>query len=252
MSASYPGTIKNFLVLEDGIDDVLAQHANERGEEITALQTLIGTISGGQGYSETLKNLLRNYRQGCALRYKTAADIYVGAGEMSIYDASGNIRWRRNASDLTVTWENIDTGAEAASTTYYVYAVADATGTEFTTLISVNAASPTGATFYRKIGSFYNDGSSNIDINSIVRSTNIAILTGVIAHGGTIPLPTGFIEGECRWMVSPNNPKVWDGAGDWETTITCSANGTRVVTMQTTGGQYNGDYSANYIIIGVK
>lgn len=252
MAASYPGAIKNFLVLEDGVDDVLAQHANERGEEITAMQTLVGTISGGQGYSETLKNLLKNYRQGCMLKYKSAADIYVETGEISICDASGNIRWRRNAADTTVVWGNIDTGAEAASTTYYVYAVADASGTEFTVLISLSATTPTGATFYRKLGSFYNDGSSNIDIDSIVKSQNIVIMTGVIAHGETIPLPAGFTEEQCRWIVSINNTGVWDGGGDYKTTITCSADGTRVVTIQTSGGQYNYDTDANYMIIGVK
>lgn len=254
MAASYPGAIKNFLELEDGVDDVLAQHANERGEEITALQTLIGVLYSGQSYSESLKNLLKNYRQGCMLRYLSTAEIDIEAGEIAIYDASGNIRWRRNASDLTVDWTDIDTGAEAAETTYYVYAVADASGTEFTALISTNSATPTGATFYRLIGSFYNDASSNIDEDSIVKSTNIAIVTGTIAHGATISLPAGFAEVNCRWMVSPaavEGEEHNDPSQNYA--LSCSADGTRVVTCQWTDSKNNTIAgTANYIIIGVK
>ena len=70
---------------------------------------------------------------------------------------------RQNTANTTVTWADIDTGAEAASTTYYVYAVADADATTATFMVSANSSTPTGATYYKKIGSFYNDSSSNID-----------------------------------------------------------------------------------------
>ena len=45
--ADYPGAIKNFLQLEDGVDTVLAQHPNERGDEITAIETELGTDPAG-------------------------------------------------------------------------------------------------------------------------------------------------------------------------------------------------------------
>lgn len=86
---------------------------------------------------------------------KKRCKVAFWAGEIMITDASGNRRLRRNTSDTTVTWANIDTGSEA-NATYYVYAVADASATTFTVMISTNATTPTGATFYRKIGSFIN------------------------------------------------------------------------------------------------
>ena len=47
MAADYPGAIKNFLTLEDGVDTVLAQHMNERGDEITAVETELGADVAG-------------------------------------------------------------------------------------------------------------------------------------------------------------------------------------------------------------
>lgn len=161
--ADYPASVKNFLELQDGIDSIIAQHPNERGDEITAIQTLIGALGSSQSYNESLKNLLKNYLAGCKVISDTVSQIIVEAGEIAIPDASGNIRWRRNTSDTTVTWADIDTGSEASSTRYYVYAVADSSGTEFTILISTSASAPSGATYYRKIGSFYNNSSSNIE-----------------------------------------------------------------------------------------
>jgi len=54
--ADYPGAIKNFLQLEDGVDTVVAQHPNERGDEITAIETELGTNVAGS--SSDLKTRL--------------------------------------------------------------------------------------------------------------------------------------------------------------------------------------------------
>jgi hypothetical protein len=162
MSASYPSTVKNFLQLQDGVDKVIAAHPNDRGDEITAIETMIGAIGSTLGYTESINNLLLSYRNGCAVEYKGAADLYVRSGKIAIPDDSGNLRFRRNTSDLTVDWTMIDTGTEATSTVYYVYAVADAGGTTFTVKISTSASAPSGCTFYKLIGTFYNDGSGDI------------------------------------------------------------------------------------------
>ena len=114
-------------------------------------------------------------------------------------------------------------------------------------------------------GSANVDGSSNITLTTTLQTlgSNIGILTGTIAHGGTIPLPSGYSEGQCRWMVSMNNDNPSNTAWDWQEGLSydhihsyCSANGTRVVTcyrtvINETGTQtHNG--TANYIIIGYK
>lgn len=113
-------------------------------------------------------------------------------------------------------------------------------------------------------GSVSVDGSGNVSMaTAISPSSGVAILTGTIANGGTIPLPSGFTEAQCKWIVSMNNDNPSNTAWDWQEGVSsdhihsyCSANGTRVVTcyrtvINETGTQtHNG--TANYIIIGVK
>lgn len=107
------------------------------------------------------------------------------------------------------------------------------------------------------------DGSGNIELSTSISSAGISILTGTIAHGGTIPLPSGYSEGQCKWLVSMNNDNPSNTAWDWQEGVSsdhihsyCSASGTRVVTcyrtvLSETGSQtHNG--TANYIIIGYK
>ena len=101
-------------------------------------------------------------------------------------------------------------------------------------------------------GSVSIDGSGNVTLNTSVSSTSgVSILTGTISHGGTIPLPSGYSEGQCRWFVSPNTMYV---KNDNTTDIMqCYADSNRVVVCQMTGtdvGTITG--TANYIIIGVK
>lgn len=169
MAASFPNAKKTFSQVVNGVTKLVAALFNTAYDEAEAIETFIGATGGGaQSYSESLKGLLGNYRRGCAVEYKGDADLYVRAGEIAILDASGNMRLRRNTSDTTVDWGNLDTGSEAAGTLYYVYAVADAQATTFTVVISTNATTPSGCTFYKLLGSFYNDASGNIDASTFV------------------------------------------------------------------------------------
>ncbi len=88
-------------------------------------------------------------------------------------------------------------------------------------------------------------GMSSTHSHALDATGNVAILTGTIAHGGTIPLPSGYTEAQCKWTVSVNSAT---STGEDIQTINCSANASRVVTMS--GEDYTG--IANYIIIGVK
>ena len=116
-----------------------------------------------QANNEALDRVLSNHRQGADLSYTSTTTISVAAGEIVCSNSTGTIRkWRTNTSATSVTFSNIDTGAEEASTTYYVYAVADTDATTFTIKISKSATSPTGGTYYEKLGSFYNDSGSDI------------------------------------------------------------------------------------------
>lgn len=111
-----------------------------------------------------LQRVLYNYRQNCMVIPNTSSAITVLSGEIDIPNAAGSIiKMRRNTTSTAVDWTLLDTGLEAPSTQYYVYCVADnAAATTFTVKISASATAPAGATYYRKIGYFYNNASSNI------------------------------------------------------------------------------------------
>ena len=111
-------------------------------------------------------------------------------------------------------------------------------------------------------------GSSNIatadsHTHALDVTNNISILTGTIADGGTIPLPAGYIQAQCKWFVSPNTADTsgatYDVRGDATVdfyNFVCSANASRVVTVTqkfaVEAGYINLVPLANYIIIGVK
>lgn len=116
-----------------------------------------------------LDRILSNYRNGCYGYYLTAATFAVSVGEVVCSNSAGTVRkFRANTSATTVTWSNIDTGSEASSTHYYYYAVADADATTFTVTISTSASAPTGATYYKKLGGFYNNASGDIEMGGII------------------------------------------------------------------------------------
>lgn len=135
--------------------------------------------------------------------------------------------------------------------------------------ITGNAATATKLATARTItlggdlsGSASFDGSANITITASV--LNVAVLSGTIAHGGTIPLPSGFTEAQCKWLVSMNDSN--NGSDTWDLREAaavdqyherCFTTG-RVVSAYTvvsediTDASETHDGVANYIIIGVK
>jgi|GEM_PF-4219583 len=79
--------------------------------------------------------------------------------------------------------------------------------------------------------------------------SQVAILTGTIGHGGTIPLPVGFAESQCRWTVSPRSLCDKGKLGAFE----CYADTRKVYSVEFySDNRYWRDTTANYIIIGVK
>ncbi|MDH2927212.1 shufflon system plasmid conjugative transfer pilus tip adhesin PilV [Lonepinella koalarum] len=83
----------------------------------------------------------------------------------------------------------------------------------------------------------------------VALSGDVVVLTGKIAHGGTIPLPSGFSESQCKWMIAPS--VVYDnGTPSDINSFQFTLNG-RVVSLHT---ENIADTSnrAFYMIIGVK
>lgn len=197
MAADFPATKKTFSQLVDGTDYTEAAQVNQAYDEAEAIETLIGAMGRDQSYNTSIKAMLKNYRQGCACVYKSATELTVEVGEIYIPDASGNGAYRQNTSAVTVTWAMIDTGAEAGSTKYYLYARADTAATTFTVVISAHATAPTGLTYFRLIGSFYNDASSNIlaesvDNNGMARPFGTWIDKSA-SYGAQIAYTDGFV-----------------------------------------------------------
>ena len=112
---------------------------------------------------DRLELVLREYAKGITLSYSSGGTIVASTGGVVCSDAAGTTKkFRGNTSTTNITFADIDTGAEAGSTTYYVYANCDAVATTATFKISLSSTTPTGLTSYKRIGSFYNDSSSNI------------------------------------------------------------------------------------------
>lgn len=102
-----------------------------------------------------------------------------------------------------------------------------------------------------------NTASGTTHTHALDATGNVAVLTGAIAHGGTIPLPSGYTEAQCKWSVSINSQVTalsTDGSDD-RTYLRCFTTG-RVVSCymstKNTPEEVKESGVANYIIIGVK
>ncbi len=180
---------------------------------------------------DPLDRVLSNYNRTVLLKYNSTSQVTLSLGEIVCSNTAGTIRrMRKNTSDVTVTWADIDAGAEAGNTTYYIYSVCDADAATFTATISTNSSTPTGATYFKRVGQFTNDGSSNI---TAVKNDDdrVIVSTGTVANGGTISLPSGWAQDECDWTVGgPATAVCTDGDGETSGSITISVTSGRVAT----------------------
>ena len=167
-------------------------------------QWLKGQPDGGESPSdidaliqvnhEALDRLVYNHRENLEVVESSVAQVSVLPGEIAMPNSGGTVvKWRRNTSTTAVTWANIDTGAEASSTYYYVYAVGDTDITTCTFEISESSSAPTGATYYRKIGWFYNDSDSDI---AFVGNMKEGGAPNIVSATGTTDISTTSISYE--------------------------------------------------------
>ena len=94
-------------------------------------------------------------------------------------------------------------------------------------------------------------------VGTILKKSDIQVITGEVANGGTIPLPNGFLESECKWFagIKHSNVNEWridpkEGNRSNLLAPICTLNG-RVVTVGTQvagldGGSYTQDGTANF------
>lgn len=207
-----------------------------------------------------LDRLLANYREGLKISYSSGSALAVSAGEITVSNSDGSVRlFLQQASAGSITFANIDTGAEASSTTYYVFAGTSSTSdTTPTFYISTSPTAPSGVTYYKRLGSFYNNSSS--DIEQVTNdSSDVLVSTGTIASGGTISVPSGYVADQCDWMVAVGSLSGTDAQARGLKTLTFTASTSRVVTATITtqnwvdgATTYNWTGTANYTIICTK
>ena len=147
----------------------------------TGANTILGDEQGADIDSASYNNIVKpldtmlsKYREGCEITYLSASTLTVGDGQVMLSNADGSIRlMQSNTSNTTVTWSDLDTGSEAASTTYYIYAYQATVGdSDFDVAISASSSTPSGITYYRRLGSFYNDSDSNITYDDITNDND--------------------------------------------------------------------------------
>lgn len=90
---------------------------------------------------------------------------------------------------------------------------------------------------------------STVTPDKVSVPVQVAVLTGTISNGGTIPLPSGYSEGQCKWTASPRYRG--DSNMKYFKNDTCSTSG-RVVTVNMVSDQGTHNGTANYMIVGVK
>jgi len=202
-----------------------------------------------QANNDALERTLQGYREGLRLTYSSTSTLVVTAGQVWVSNATGTVRLAlSNAASTNVTFTNIDTGAEAASTTYYVYAVAAAADSEAVTFkVSLSATAPSGVTYYKRLGSFYNDASSNI--TQIYNDNQyLKMGRGTINNGQTIALPAGFAQDHCSWVVGKGYSSATGSYGAGTEQFTANDSRVVTVTVADSEGVVRTGY-ANYLII---
>lgn len=98
------------------------------------------------------------------------------------------------------------------------------------------------------VGSVVLDGASNVSCNLTVSSaSSTSVITGFVSSGGTVPLPSGYTEAQCRWIVSLRSISATNDISDIYVLLTG-----RVVTVAAESTESWTNATAWYMCIGVK
>ena len=163
-SSNFPESVDNKTALVDGVDYMEADNVNNAYVPINKTQTFIGANGKGASWSTDLLEFQANQKAPVCTK-ASGSTISVSTGVVFIKNSGQSNRlMRRNTSTVTPTASDLDTGAFADDTYYYIYAVADTAATTFTCKISASASAPTGLTNFELIGWFFNQSASALDV----------------------------------------------------------------------------------------
>lgn len=196
-STTYPTSVDNKTALQDGVDIIQADDVNDAYVPVDAIETFVGASGKPQSGSIDLLEYLRflgDPVNEARVEWVSATSLKIKAGVIWCTNASGSIRVpRKLTADLTLTFADLDTGAEAANTRYYVIAVADAANTSITGKFSLSKTAPSGITTFAVLASFVNNASSDIDRWSVKNLRDRTKPGTVMEWAGTIALlPEGW------------------------------------------------------------
>jgi len=130
--------------------------------------------------------------------YAGSTSLNVAFGQLVVNNAAGNSISVKNSGTYTLNLSTnslpngLDTGSLAASTYYYVFAIYNSTTSSVSTLASLNPTAPTlptGYTYFRLIGLFRTNSSSQIDplYNQNGRAVNLGQTANVVVLSKSYP-----------------------------------------------------------------
>lgn len=205
-------------------DDASPAGSDSPSDIDTKVQNNLGVIS----------RVFGDYRERSVVKYASSSTLTVGIGYVACSNASGSTRkMRYNSSATSVSWSDLDTGSEENGKYYYVYDVADSdTVVTFTVKISASSTSPSGCTYYRKVGYFYNNSSGNI--------VNIGNITGGNARNVVYAEGTDDVDTASTSYVDMDD-------------MVCYfvASGERLVKISWLGNLYNNSHGYVYVALDV-
>lgn len=166
MAPSFPESKKTFTDIVDGAHGMEGVNLNTVYDEVEAIETFLGPSGSPQSHNSALLTMLVNQYVGGRIYKKDADEIYVGPFRGIIPNATeSELNLRSKNSVTTLSASDLDTGTMAEDF-YYIYATADSASTEPTFVFSLSDSAPTGYTNYLKIGWFYNETASVLDVTS--------------------------------------------------------------------------------------
>lgn len=194
--------------------------------------------------------------------------------ENTTHDPSGFLRSFGNAIALTTDKLTSDlkvNRSDLIASAKYAYDVYQATLSADKKAVTAQARADAAFSRIKPIseGGTGATTAANARKNLGIQTTNVLVVTGTIAHGGTIPIPSGFSVNECSFFVSTDkmNPEEekWDiqeTSKQMHFKSECFVSN-RVVTCRMWVGTHYGPTHAtdpsrwingiaNYIVIGVK
>lgn len=207
--ASFPTSIKTFATLVDLVDSVLASHPNQRGDEITAIETFImdgaagETLVGAGAGTIPVWTAGGTAIEGLVLSRNSGTSISVGTG----------VCFAENGDKINVTSTLTASSLSLSTSTFYhvyVYLSAGVPAVEVVTTAPVawkgTAYSKTGDTSRRYVGSILSDGSSNVRnfmhdpaaniiyyLNNNISATPYRVLSNGTATSATSVSFTGIV-----------------------------------------------------------